>query len=616
MKLYRRLICCLTLAALLICSIIQGAVPVNAMASVSEAEDVPASGVYETEISLLNINTDTASMGDAAIEKTAQLLVSDDGTMSLKISLNSMQYLGMDGYLLKFSRMYDIVMSKYHYPETYTSVPAEVLEYYENVYDIFNDANSEYYDPNTEGEFYPKTISIPISMNETDFFVEVYVPVMESIGTGQGTKQARLSVDWDNLKRVSGISEDTSGSGGSQSENSGNNDSYNKNGSENTGGNDDPADETGSDNSDSTNSLSEITLDSANLSDGIYAVTGSMMKPDQSSASMADSAINHTIKLTVSKGTYYLTVTFHGLSIGTKQGYLSQLKYYTSGYTVNEYGSPGGALAAVSIDSYQTDSDGARVEDAYGTDYPAQVTFPLISEAKSDGIVPLQVFVPVMESISSGTGTQSVYLILDWSTLREAQSDDSSFTDDSGYTAAGENSGTSSGSTGSVSGGSSITGSSGITGSSSSGGTSPASGTTGSTGTSSSVGTSTSGTLTGSNTSSGATTASSSSKKDSGITAITAGAASGTSVLNSVGTLNGEEPSAIQSLSDAAEIRTAQETTGGYAASAVNTEDEIGEPPLRKYVLPGSIIIAAAIAAAIAYACVMSSKKRRKTVKA
>ena len=44
----------------------------------------------------------------------------------------------------------------------------------------------------------------------------------------------------------------------------------------------------------------------------------------------------------------------------------------------------------------------------------------MISEVKEDGWVPLQVFVPIMDSISKGSGTQKVWLKLDFSTLASA----------------------------------------------------------------------------------------------------------------------------------------------------------------------------------------------------
>ena len=73
------------------------------------------------------------------------------------------------------------------------------------------------------------------------------------------------------------------------------------------------------------------------------------------------------------------------------------------------------------------------MSDAYGTDYPDLVTFPLIPETLKDGYVPLQVVVPLMESISAGTGTQQMYVKLDWSTLKKTTEDDQSFTEDENH---------------------------------------------------------------------------------------------------------------------------------------------------------------------------------------
>lgn len=61
---------------------------------------------------------------------------------------------------------------------------------------------------------------------------------------------------------------------------------------------------------------------------------------------------------------------------------------------------------------------GKKVRDFYGSDYPDQVTFPLISKAKNDGYMPLQVFVPIMDAISPGSGTQAVYLKLDLNSIK------------------------------------------------------------------------------------------------------------------------------------------------------------------------------------------------------
>ena len=171
-------------------------------------------------------------------------------------------------------------------------------------------------------------------------------------------------------------------------------------------------------------------LDIKNLADGVYSIYGDMVKTDRTTSSMSDNAINHTIKLTVKNGTYYLTVNLHGMTVGQKMGYLSQLKYFTTGYTCDKYGNPQGTLVDTTVESYQKNADGTLVADSYGTDYPEKITFELIPEALEDGFVPLQVLVPIMESISSGMGTQPVFLRLDRSTLKATTSDDPDFDKD------------------------------------------------------------------------------------------------------------------------------------------------------------------------------------------
>ena len=192
-----------------------------------------------------------------------------------------------------------------------------------------------------------------------------------------------------------------------------NNNGNNNNGGNNNGGNNNNGNNSG--------------LDIKNLADGVYSITGNMVKIDKTTASMSDAAINHTIKLTVKNGKYYITLNFNGLTISQKLGYLSQLKYFTTGYTLDKYGNPQGTLADVTVDSYQKNSDGSLVSDQYGTNYPDEVTFELIPEALDDGYVPLQVFVPIMDAISSGTGTQPVFLKLDWSSLKATTADDPDF---------------------------------------------------------------------------------------------------------------------------------------------------------------------------------------------
>ena len=197
----------------------------------------------------------------------------------------------------------------------------------------------------------------------------------------------------------------------------------NNNGNNNNGGNNNG----GNNNNGNNNNGNSSGLDIKNLTDGVYSITGNMVKIDKTTASMSDAAINHTIKLTVKNGKYYITLNFNGLTISQKLGYLSQLKYFTTGYTLDKYGNPQGTLADATVDSYQKNSDGSLVSDQYGTNYPDEVTFELIPEALKDGYVPLQVFVPIMDAISSGTGTQPVFLKLDWSSLKATTADDPDF---------------------------------------------------------------------------------------------------------------------------------------------------------------------------------------------
>lgn len=180
-------------------------------------------------------------------------------------------------------------------------------------------------------------------------------------------------------------------------------------------------------------------LDRSNLADGVYSITGNMVKIDKATASMADKAISHTIKLTVKNGNYEITLDFTGLDIGGQYGYMGKLSYYEDGYTQNSYGVIQGTLKSTTIDAYQTAADGTKLADAYGTDYPKKVTLPLIRQAVKDGFVPLQVEVPIMNLIA-GAGTQQMFLALDWSTLKTANEEDPAFDDhdqSSGSTSSG-----------------------------------------------------------------------------------------------------------------------------------------------------------------------------------
>lgn len=175
--------------------------------------------------------------------------------------------------------------------------------------------------------------------------------------------------------------------------------------------------------------FANATKQRANLEDGVYVVEGTMYKPDLVTKSMADTAFNHNIQMTVKDGKATLTMNFKGMEITGRQGYLGSLKYYDAGYQKDAGNNPTGTLKDVTVESVQKYSDGVIISDDFGTNYPDVVSFAVIPEALEDGIVPLQVFVPIMESITAGTGNQNVYLKLDLGNLKKTTAEDELFND-------------------------------------------------------------------------------------------------------------------------------------------------------------------------------------------
>lgn len=158
----------------------------------------------------------------------------------------------------------------------------------------------------------------------------------------------------------------------------------------------------------------------AKLSDGVYKLTGEMVKVNKVDMSMSNNAINHNIKLVVKNGVPYVNMNFNSLTITSLKGYLKNLSYYASGYEVSKTGEPSGTLVPVTVNSLQKFSNGKTLKDDFGTDYPNDITFPLCEEAlEGNNEIPLQVFVPIMDAITPGSGKQNVYLRLDYSTLKK-----------------------------------------------------------------------------------------------------------------------------------------------------------------------------------------------------
>ena len=246
----------------------------------------------------------------------------------------------------------------------------------------------------------------------------------------------------DNTDRDNADSDDSDNSNNSSDSNNDNGDGNNDSSSDNNG-----SDDNNNDEDDNKKDDNDTSPDINKLSDGIYSVSGTMLKTDKKTASMADQAFNHTIKLTVKDGKYKLTLDFRAMDMNGQMGYLGNIRYYKTGYTLDKNGNPEGETADTKVDALQKYKDDTVVSDYFGTDYPDIVTFPMIKEARTDSYVPLQVFIPIMDAIAKGTGTQNVFLKMDWSTLKETTEEDEAFKDDSsnGDSSNGNNNGNSNG---------------------------------------------------------------------------------------------------------------------------------------------------------------------------
>ena len=370
-------------------------------------------GVYTIEGQLRKADEDRASMGNASLtgsstlEKAMMKLRKSGTSVYLQLEFHPLTAIGFTGYLYSISYFPDAV-DKETIPKDKTGQPVTVTQYYSGVFDDYNKVSTGL-DTAIRGKYYPHYAVMPVTWGLEQMWVQVYVPVMETLGTGQGTQYAKLLLDWSTLQKtdesvdtISITSSTDSGTGNSTITDSSTNQTQ-------TGTTTDTSTTTDTTQSDSS-TKSKLKIKS--LKDGTYTIQGKMQK----SKSMSDKAINHNVLLTVKNGRYKLTLTFKGMTVGTSKGYLSRLRYFKSAKT-DSSGLPSAKTKAVTVDSYQKYTSGKKVSDAYGSNYPAKVTFPMIASAKKNGYVPLQVYVPIMEAISAGSGTQAVYLKLDLSSI-------------------------------------------------------------------------------------------------------------------------------------------------------------------------------------------------------
>lgn len=155
------------------------------------------------------------------------------------------------------------------------------------------------------------------------------------------------------------------------------------------------------------------------IADGVYTANVTMRNASNPAQnSMSNEAVTNPVIITVQDGTYMVTVSFHGITIELLGmsffGYLKELSYKDVDgnfvpATVNAY-------YHEVLDMYNTQEDGSA---KYY--YPKELSFPLVNGRDGDspdGYVELQVFVPIMDDIATGSGTQRVFMDIDWSSLK------------------------------------------------------------------------------------------------------------------------------------------------------------------------------------------------------
>ena len=165
------------------------------------------------------------------------------------------------------------------------------------------------------------------------------------------------------------------------------------------------------------------------LKDGEYKITAEALKfHEEGRPSMAAPAIdNDKTKLIVKNGQYSVNVSFKPITFGGLTGYLGDLKYYDGDKThtnrkeIKDHEFKDSTI----VENYST-NDTDNFIDAYKKEFPGRTVYPKtinfnVDKNKIDSNNKLEtytkVFVPVMNSITEGAGTQKMILKFDLSSL-------------------------------------------------------------------------------------------------------------------------------------------------------------------------------------------------------
>lgn len=394
-------------------------------------------GTYEVPITILNeVDPSATSMAASCVGSTAKLVVKD-GRKRLELDYKCVELDGMNGYLIQMWNQVNGDWREVKYTSYYKNKDGTYFT------DELNQGTNNYY---------PKTAYIELPNDAGQFKAKFRVSAMDYImgNTGDATRNGIFTIYYDEAKKISDETPDPdsiedpdfepadmtaltdlAAKAEQYKEDDYTSSTYTtmrnalasaKTVLANSRATQEEVDSAAKELQTAIDALEEkkdVTFDINNLPDGKYQLYAQMIKTDRESFSMSNEGINHTVQLEVKDGEYYLTVQFKGLAIYNQFGYLQKLSYYDKGYTYNDYGIPQGTVIPAEVLTQYDIVD--RYNDKNNL-YPQLLKFKLVDKA-SEKYVPLQVFVPIMEAIADGTGTQDVLMQLDWTTLKATDAD-------------------------------------------------------------------------------------------------------------------------------------------------------------------------------------------------
>ena len=173
-----------------------------------------------------------------------------------------------------------------------------------------------------------------------------------------------------------------------------------------------------------------VPQDVKNLPDGTYDITSKAYKfygKDGEKSMAAEGLDKEKTKLVVKNGQYSVNVNFKPISIYGQNGYLGDLKYYDGNKThSNRYDIQDNEFKDTTIvENYSENEKDANI-DTFKKKFPGRTVYPKtlsynVDKNKINANNKLetftQVFVPVMEALSPGAGTQRMILEYDLSSL-------------------------------------------------------------------------------------------------------------------------------------------------------------------------------------------------------